>query len=215
MFQQAQAELSSTPPEVFSDCAAASRKFLLEAYAFANLGQDRATRESIRQAEGTCLKPDPALAADIAAMRGTVLDELQVAGVDHLASLMLARQQHDTFRETKALINLCNTAQQLEHYDESIDWGMAALQISKTMSYLRYEEKAEGNLAWNYYKLGNFNRALELFRDAKETARELGAAPDELRWENNLGLVREQQGEVLLAKVDYEQALKMGRAAER
>jgi CHAT domain-containing protein/tetratricopeptide (TPR) repeat protein len=209
MFEEAEAELNSSPMALFPDCAARSRRLLLEAYSLASLGQGGAVNGTLRKAEKECLDPDPALAADIASMRGMVLDDAEVAEEDHVSSLTLARQQNDAFREAKALINLCNISQQMEHYDQSIDWGLAALRISKTMGYRRYEEKTEGNLAWNYYKLGNADRSLELFRDARQVAHELGASPDELRWENNLGLVHEQIGQLTLAKADYEQALKM------
>ena len=62
--------------------------------------------------------------------------------------------------------------------------------------YKASQEKAKGNLAWSYYKLGDFDRALQLFSEAEQEVRTLGAGYEQIRWRNNLGLIHEQTGQL-------------------
>ncbi len=207
LYDSAVAEFSQSPPEVFVSCAQRSRKGLFEAFAYSQLGRDPDSRASLQQAEQPCPTPDPLLAADVATRRGTLEESSAKAREDYLTALDLARRQQDTYREAGARLNIGNATMRQEHYDESIDWNQASLQISRKMGYKRLEEKAEGNLAFAYEKLGDLDRALTLYEEAEQAARVVDAGDDRITWRNNLGLVHEETGKLATAEAEYRQAL--------
>ena len=213
-YPSAVTELNNSPPEVFATCDLVARKQMLEASAYLRLGRYSESTVSMNEAERQCATPGPILAADLATRRGVLASDLPFAEVEYQRALTIARQQHDTYREAGALVNLSNASQRQEHYDESLDWASASLQISQKMGYKLYEEMAEGNIAWNYYKLGDRERALPLFGEAEQMARSLDAKGEQIRWQNNLGLVHEQIGQLQVAEADYRQALVMARQQE-
>src|SRR5262249_14987259 len=73
------------------------------------------------------------------------------------------------------------------------------------------EEKVLGNLGWAYYKMGDFDKSLSLFEEAKQRAVDLGIMIDQIRWLNNLGLVHYQTSELSVAEDYYHQALELAR----
>ncbi len=210
-YDQVLAELANSPSEVFANCAVAARRYMLEAFANSNLGRSQASELSVKRAEAQCASPDPALAADLASMRGVLEDPPAVAEKDYLNALALSRQQHDGYREAAALLSLGQMATENERYDESVEWNRAALQITEKKGYKLYEQVAEGNLAWDHYKLGDFDQALSLASEAEEQARILDAGYERIRWRNNLGMLHEQTGQLAAAEADYRQALDLAR----
>jgi len=211
MYSSALEEFANSPTQVFATCDISAQRYILSAFANAYLGRHQEAELSVRSAETQCASPGPALAADLANMRAFLKDPPAVVEKDYLAALALARGQGDTYREAGALLNLGNDASTQEHYDESIDWNRASLQISKRLGYRFYEEKAAGNLAWDYYKLGDFERSAALFTEAKQKADLIDAGYDRARWRTNLGLLHENTGEFALAEADYRQALSLAR----
>lgn len=210
-YDQVLAELANSPSEVFSNCAVSARRYMLEAFANSNLGRSQASELSVKRAEAQCASPDAALASDLANMRGLLEDPPPLAEKDYLTALALARQENDTYREAAALLQLAYTATRQERYDESVEWNRAALQITEKKGYKLYEQLAQGNLAWDYYKLGDFGQAMSLATEAEEQARILDAGYERIRWRNNLGMLHEQTGQLALAEGDYRRALTLAR----
>jgi CHAT domain-containing protein/tetratricopeptide (TPR) repeat protein len=211
LYQSALDQIAKSPPGDFSTCELAARKHMAEATSYLKLSRYPDSAASMREAERQCATPSPDLAADLATRRGVLQGKLPLAEAEYRAALMIAREQHDTYREAGALVNLSNASQRQEHYDESIDWASASLQISRKMGYRLYEQMAVGNTAWNFYKLGDRDRALTLCTEAAQLARDLGAGGEQIRWQNNLGLLHEQSGQLQVAEADYRQALAMAR----
>ena len=206
--------LQDAPSWVFADCEISARRYLWEAVAYDRLQRDAEAETSLQAGERQCAVPSPLLSADIATMRAIIEDDWKTAETDYRTALTLSRQQHDTFREAAALLNLGHATQQQEHYDESIEWSRASAELCTKMGYRIYQEKAEGNLAWDYYKVGDFDRALSLYSETERQARVLGAGYEQVRWLNNLGLVYEDRGQLAIAKEDYEKALALSRQME-
>jgi CHAT domain-containing protein len=200
-------ELNKTPPEVFGTCDLLARKAMLEAYAEMMMGRKSESAASMQRAESSCKSPGLALAADLATMHGLVSESWKAAEGFDQRSLAIAREQHDRFREAGALNNLAVDSQGQERYDESIQYGENSLAISNVMGYQLYVEKAEGTLAFDYFRLGDFARSLELLNDADQKARALDVAYDRIRWPNNLGLIYEELGQLERAESSYSEAL--------
>src|SRR5262249_26262549 len=75
-------------------------------------------------------------------------------------------------------------------------------------------EKALGNLAWAYYKMGDFDKSLALYLEAIEGARDLGVVIDQIRWLNNLGLVYYQINQLSVAEDYYRKSLALAQKSK-
>jgi len=171
------------------------------------MARDSEAESSMMQTDKLCVSRSSLLAADVTTARGQVLDDGQAAEKDFRSALEIARQQHDSFREASALLNLSNEALIQEHYDRSVEWSQASFQICNRYGYGLIEEKCEGNLGWSYFRLGNYDEAISLLRQSERSANALKAESDEVAWLNDLGLVEERIGQLAAARRDYEAAL--------
>jgi CHAT domain-containing protein/Tfp pilus assembly protein PilF len=148
----------------------------------------------------------------------TALGMLQVArGEYHRAqeifeeSLHLARQRNNRFLEALALLKLSNTALLQEHFDEAIDWSNAADSVARALDARLIMEMVEGNLGWAYYKIGDSERALQLFLAAQKRAAQLGAVASQVGWLTNVGYVYLDAGNFAVAEDYYRQSLDLAR----
>ena len=206
--------LDESPPTIFASCDLLARKAALEAYAYSKTGQVAESKASMRRADAACQHPDDALRADLARYRGHVSDSWPAAERYYRLELEFARRQHDSFLESAALIDMADAARGQERYDEAIQYGESSLTISRSNGYELWAEKAEGTLAFDYYRLGDFDNALELLRDADRRARIVDAGSDRIRWPNNLGLIYEELGQLQQAEGSYNDALTTARQQE-
>jgi len=60
------------------------------------------------------------------------------------------------------------------HFDEAVDRGQAALQLSRSLGMPGLVATALGNLGWSYFELGDFDNALEFYRQGAETSAKSG-----------------------------------------
>jgi CHAT domain-containing protein len=208
-FQDALEELGKSPGTIFATCELQVRRHLLEASLYYDLVKDPDVVVSMQQAKQPCIATDPMLAADAATAQANVMDDRETAERDYRRALELARREADSFREAGALANLSYATLNLERYDESIAWAKASLQISQKMGYRIYEEKAEGNLAYDFDHLGNFGEASTLGRNALHSARVLDAYSDQILWLNEIGRIDEESGKFEEARDEYKRALAM------
>ena len=206
-YRSALRALDETPLQAFASCDLLARKAMLEAYGYSRIGNSTESEVRMRQAEASCKRPDDALVADLALMRSQICDTWTATERYYRIALTAARRRQDSFREAGALDGLAVATQGQERYDESIDYGEASLAISESQGYQLYAEKAEGTLAFDYFKLGDFDRSLELLRDANQKARDVDAGSDKTRWPNNLGLIYEQLGQLDQAESSYRESL--------
>ncbi len=211
LYELARGELDESTSAVFATCDLAARKSMLDASLYLTAGRGSESAASMKEAEQQCPMPGPLLAADLATRRGVLQGDPSLAEAEYRTALKISREQHDTYREAGALVNLSNASQRREHYDESIAWAIASLRISKGMGYRLYEEMAEGNLAFDHFKLGDFDEAAVLYAEAEESARICGAVHGRSLWRESLGLIHEQTGELKAAEADFRQALDMAR----
>ena len=213
-YRSALEALQKTPRQVFATCDLRAREAALEAFAYYKLGRGIDSESSMRRAEVSCQSPEPALSTDLESMRGQISDSWLGYEIHTRAALVLAQQQHDTFREAGALNNLAVASLGQQHYDELIDFGENSLAISRREGYELYAEKVAGTLGLAYYKLGDFERAAQLLHECDEKARRIDAGTDSLQCVGNLGLVYEDLGQLSRAESSYREALAAARKQE-
>jgi len=205
--QEAIKVLGSAPVSWIAKPDQAAHGYLLEALAFYRLSQDDKSSASLLAAEKVCPSDDLGLLADLETTRGLTEGDWLKSEADFHRALILTEQGHDAFRQAGAFLNLGFAAMNREHYDQSIAWLLQAKEISRQDSYTLIDEKATGNLGWDYSKLGDLDKAASLYEDAAAKALSLSADRDQARWLNNLGLIYYQRDGYTLAEDYYRRSL--------
>jgi CHAT domain-containing protein len=124
-------------------------------------------------------------------------------------SLSFARAHGDRFLESTSLLNLGNESLSSAHYDEALDRSEAAYQAASVVNAKIVELIAEGNIGWAYYKLGDSDKALELFLEAEKRASELGDFVDQGAWLTDAGYVYLSAHSFGLAARSFDHALEL------
>ena len=128
-----------------------------------------------------------------------------------LDSLEYARSYHDQFSESTDFLNLGVVSLQSEHFDEAVDWSTSAYKGALAMGAQDLAQNALGNLGWAYFKLGDSEKALNLFLEAEKSAIELGDADDAIKWLATAGYVYQSTGNWSRALESDRQALELGK----
>jgi CHAT domain-containing protein len=202
--------LSATLPPELAHTDLAIKREILQASAFIPLDRLDEADQDLEAAEKLSGTLDSSLAGEIARARGNLQrrrNDLGGAERFFLQSLRIARQRRDARLEVTDLLNLGAVAEQEEHYDESIDWLHDAYGKAQILHNQRLAEAALGNRAWDYYKMGDFDRALALYQEAEKAATDLRAVYHQIQWLNNIGLVYYKMSQPSVAEGYYRQSL--------
>jgi CHAT domain-containing protein len=189
-----------------------ARKLRLEALAFADLGRFPQAEKKLDEADSQCTVSNYPTCVDVALARGELEMQRGRFGQAQLAfelALTRARQRQDAYGEADTLLSLGWSALQQEHFDEAQDWSAAAYEKSLAISADHISQSALGNEGWAYYKLGESEKALNLFLDAQTRAHKIGATTYEVTWLTNAGYVYLDAGQYDKAEQCYKQALEM------
>jgi CHAT domain-containing protein len=190
------------------------RKLVIESIAYARQQQLSLADQKLTQAEGFCQNASNAACGEMMLARGTLAaseNKLPDARLAFRGALAIARSLHDQYLESTADLNLGWLELQVEHFDESVDWSAKAYQISKEIGAEDLAENISGNMGWAYFKLGDAERALELFVEAKQRAAKLGNVRTEVRWLTTSGDVYWSTGDFAKASESYRRALKLAK----
>jgi CHAT domain-containing protein/Tfp pilus assembly protein PilF len=204
---------SELPPDLAKTDLGVKR-LMLQGLAQERLGRLYDADRKLEEAERLCESSRCDLSGELARIQGVV--EIERGNLDSAESffhksLQIARQRDDTFLAATSSLNLGVVAMRKEHYDESVDWSYASHHAAQALDARQIEEKVLGNLGWAYYKMGDFEKSLALFEEARQRAVDLGIMIDQIRWLNNLGLVHYQTSELSVAEDYYHQALDLAR----
>jgi CHAT domain-containing protein len=131
------------------------------------------------------------------------------------ASLSFARAHADAFLEADSLVNLGYESLAQGHFDEAIDRSEAAYQIAKTIGAQVLELISQGNIGWAHYKLGDSEKALELFLGAEKLAKRLDELYEQGIWLTDAGYVYMGRREFTLAEKSLLQALEVEERANK
>ena len=130
-------------------------------------------------------------------------------------SLSFARVHHDAFLESTALLNLGAESLAQGRFDEALDRSEAAYQAAKTVDARIVELVTQGNIGWASYRLGDSEKALELFLEAGKHASELGDLVDQGVWLTNAGYVYMDARNYSLAERSFRRALTIEQQVNR
>ena len=166
------------------------------------------------QAEAIAKIHHPELLGQVTLRKGTVLfwdGAIADAETTYRGALKLAREEKDPFLEAAALGSLGIVSAKQGHYDESLDWNRAALQLSRCIGAQSSSARILGNMGWSLRELGDYDGALEDYRQAEEAASRNGQIGDELYWRTGIASVYYLQREYASAQEVLEKGLDQAR----
>lgn len=126
-------------------------------------------------------------------------------------ALASARARRDEYMEADALLKLSWSAEEQTHLDEAIDRADDAMRLSLPLRFPDITEGALGNTAWAYYKLGDSEKARQMFTEAEKQAERIGLLADRAKWLLDIGYVYNDNGDLTTAEKSYEQSLTLAR----
>ncbi|MFZ3340796.1 MAG: CHAT domain-containing protein [Terriglobales bacterium] len=190
------------------------KRHWLQGLVFTSLHQFPKAEAEFGRANDVCASSDYAACGDVASARGALEME---QGHYHQAQLFFeqalatARAHRDPIWEADGLLDLSWSALEQTHFDEALSWADAARQISLRENYGGGAQKALGNMGWAYYKLGDPDKAEQMFVNAKNQAEKLGEVPDAIKWITDAAYIDLDAGRFTVAEQSFQQALEFAR----
>jgi CHAT domain-containing protein len=178
--------------------------------AHAHLQEYSDSERLLSSATGLCSPPENSACGDVLQARGLLASEHgDSASAEELfsRSLSFARSHHDSFLEATSLLNLGAESLAQSRFDEALDRSEAAYLTAKAMGARVVEPIAQGNIGWASYRLGDSDKALELFLAAEKRASELRDFVDQGVWLTNAGYVYMDAHDIPLAEQSFRHAL--------
>lgn len=126
-------------------------------------------------------------------------------------TLAFARARNDRPWEADTLLDLSWSANEQTHFDEVLDWASKARVIASERRLASVSQKADGNMGWAYYKLGDNEKAEAMFLEAAKQATQLGYASDQIKWVTNIGYIHLDTGDLSRAEQFFQQSLDLAR----
>ena len=200
-----------------NDRASAVSASSLRGLAYARLHRFSEADRELHDAEVLCTARFEATCGAVSRARGLLAIEqgrFKEAQNQFNESLAFARRQQDHFLESTALLNLSASSLQQGHFDEAVEWSIAALHLSTELAAHRITEAAVGNLGWAHYKLGDSETALDSFLEAKRSAEQLGDILGQVIWVIDIGSVYFDRSDYMNAEQSFTQALALARQIE-
>ena len=180
--------------------------------AYSHLHQFSKAEQELREATKICSTVDDAACGALLRAKGALAIELgqtDKAYDDYLQSLAIARKFHQPMDEASSLVNLGRTCFLEEKLDEGIDWTRAASRVASDLHADDLRLFTLGNLGWAYYKLGDSEKALEMYAEAERSAVALGDTGGAIVWLTASGHVYQDKNDLVLATQSHRRALEL------
>jgi CHAT domain-containing protein/Tfp pilus assembly protein PilF len=188
----------------------AVKKQRIEGAAYVSLHRFADAERTLNEAERLCTASIYPSCTDVVSSRGILQMErgsyaqAQVIFEHVLAS---ARASGDRFLEANTLLDLSWSADEQTHFDEALDWANAAREMAIPLGFADVAQTALGNMGWAYYKLGDPEKAEEMFLEARKQAVNLGNLTDGVRWLLDVGYVYFDSHNFVAAEQSFKQSL--------
>lgn len=201
-------------PAFLSGSDLAVRRKLAQAMASAFTQRLEDADRFLGEAQELAKTNHPEMLGEVAMKTGTLRffqGDMQQAEAEYHQALRGARETNDQFLEAAALEGLGVVATRKELYDEAIDWLRAALGVARAVGAQHSTAETLGNIAWSYRKLGDYENALTLYKQAVEASARNGAVSDRIYWLTGIENVYYEQHDYAAAEAVLQQGLDMAR----
>jgi CHAT domain-containing protein len=129
-------------------------------------------------------------------------------------TLAFARGHDDHLLESTALLNLGAELLAEGRFDEAFDQSEASYRAAKSIDARVVEPIAQGNTGWSSYRLGDSDKALEIFLAAERRASDLQDYVDQGIWLTDAGYVYMDKRNFPLAEQVFQRALLLEKQVE-
>jgi CHAT domain-containing protein/Tfp pilus assembly protein PilF len=171
----------------------------------------------LNEAEKLCGVSATESCGDLLQARGVLADEQGQSGnAEELyqQSLTFARSHHDSYLESTSLLNLGNESLNEGRFDEAIDRSETAYRFAEGTYAKIPELVAQGNIGWAYYRLGDSEKASELFTESEDAAEQVQDVFDQENDLTNIGYIQmdahkfDQAGQSFRKALDLAEGIK-------
>jgi CHAT domain-containing protein len=211
-YENSLALLKAELPGEFTRSESAVWRKLTQASSLTYMSRLDEAKRALAEAQSLASSFQPQLLGEVFLRQGTlasVQENMPEAQSHFRASLQFARSHQDPFLEASALGSLGVSAERMEHHDESIDWNKRALALIRANSWLGLAAKAEGNLAWSYFQLGDYEQALAQYQIAEEYSVRAGLEHEQVLWLTSLADTNYALEDYPAAQSQAQQALRL------
>ncbi len=125
--------------------------------------------------------------------------------------LVAARASGDASWQANTLLDLSWSAEEQTHFDQALDWAGEARRISVDRGSADLAQAALGNMGWALYKLGDAEKALQMFVDAAKQAEKLADVTDQVKWLTSAGYIYMDARNFQVAEKSFQQSLELAR----
>jgi CHAT domain-containing protein len=181
-----------------------------EGLAYASLHDYKHAEVALGEAEQLCSVTQYPVCPDVVGAQGVLeMDRGHFAQAQVFFERVLAaaRLSGDQPWEADALLDLSWSSLEQTHFDAALDWAGEARRISVALQSADFAQAALGNMGWAYYKLGDPEKALAMFVEARKQAEKLGDINDQLKWLTNVGYIHMDISEYEIAEQSFRQSL--------
>lgn len=190
----------------------AVRRLRIEGVAYDSVGNPEKAQSSLNEAVRLCAVSSYSPCADVFSVLGHA--EMKRARYVPAHSffergLASARASGNRFLEADSLLNLSWCANEQTHFDEALEWAIAAQRISTAQGYEDISQTAVGDMGWAFYKLGDEEKAEGMFIEAKDQAGKLQDVASEAGWLGALGYAYMDTGDFKLSEQSFLESRKL------
>jgi CHAT domain-containing protein len=143
------------------------------------------SQKDFAAAERAARDSQPELLCEVFNAKGALqLDEKKFseAEANFQQALSYAREHKRVDQQAYASGNLANVAVHEEHFDQAIDRGQEAMHLSGSLGMNAVVATIQGNLGWSYLELGDFDNALDFYKQGAEASGKSGLSGYSAYW---------------------------------
>ncbi len=200
-------------PEPRSAVLAARRSVLL-GMAESNLQQLALADQTFRATERMNGTESPEVMGDLLLAEGKLAAFRRDPAKSELLlrrALQIAQEHDQPFLASKALGNLGMLQMQQYHYADAVDLFNSSLAAAQKLDAQASIVKLTVNLGWAYLRMGDLDRASELFEESEKRSEQLGMITDQMTSLMSIAAIRFDQHYFSAAASDFQQALQLAR----
>ena len=187
--QEALAVLEGVLPASLASSDVAVRQLLFQGIAYRIKQDFPNANKQLAQAEQLANSSQPALLSEVLSARGILdFDQQNYSSAEAAfrRALTSARYYNLARQQLAALGNLVRVSIINRQFGEAIDQSQTALQLSRSTEMRSIEAALLGNLGWCYFQLGDFENALDYFKQARDASQRLGITGGSFYWEGSV-----------------------------
>jgi len=206
--------LVSTEPSTPPNTDLTLRKLWVEALSYTSLHQFPKAEQIFRDGEAACKGSSEPACAELATARGTMEMELgHYSDAEKFFQQVLgpARASGNQLWLANAMLDLSWSADEQGHFDEALDWASHSAQVAQQENFAAVSETATGNMGWAFYKLGDREKARQMFKEAEGRAKKLGGVDDQINWLTAAAYVSMDERNFAGAEDSFREALDLAR----